>query len=53
MKNKNPDIDWKKIAGLRDILVHAYFGIDVEIVWDIIKNKIPKLKQEILKMYRP
>ena len=51
VKNKYSDIDWKKIAGLRDILVHAYFGIDVEIVWDIVKNKIPELKQEILKIY--
>ena len=38
MKNKYPDLDWKKIAGLRDILIHAYFGVDVEIVWDIVKK---------------
>ncbi len=51
VKKNIPDIDWKKIAGLRDILIHAYFGIDVEIVWDIVKNKIPELKQYILKEY--
>jgi len=45
---KYPDIEWKKIAGLRDILVHAYFGIDIEIVWDIVQNKIPELKDQIL-----
>ena len=50
IKNKKTEIDWRKIAGLRDILVHAYFGIDVDIVWDIIKNKIPKLKIEIILM---
>jgi len=43
-----PDIEWKKVAGLRDILIHAYFGIDTEIVWDVVQNKIPELKHQIL-----
>ena len=52
VKIKSPKIEWKKIAGLRDILIHEYFGIDVEIVWDIVKNKIPKLKEEVSKIFR-
>ena len=52
VKSEYPDIDWRKIAGLRDILVHAYFGIDKEIVWDVVKNKIPDLKQSILEMFK-
>lgn len=47
VKEKYPDIEWKKIAGLRDILAHEYFGVDLEVLWDIIKNKIPELKKKI------
>ena len=47
VKDKHPDIEWKKIAGLRDILAHEYFGIDVDILWDIVDNKLPELKKEI------
>ena len=46
-RRKSPDTEWKKIAGLRDILIHEYFGIDVEIVWDIIQNKLPPLEAQI------
>jgi len=47
VQKKYPTVEWKKIAGLRDILIHAYFGVDRDIVWDVVINKIPELKGQI------
>jgi len=50
IKQKYPQVEWKKIAGLRDILIHEYSAIDLEILWDIIKNKLPDFKKNISKI---
>lgn len=47
IKKKYSDIPWKEMAGFRDRLIHFYFGIKYEIVWDTIKIEIPKLKPKI------
>ena len=47
IRQKYPPVEWRKIAGLRDIVIHGYFGIDYEILWDIIQNKIPDLVVKI------
>lgn len=47
LKARYPNTDWKSIAGFRDTLIHGYFGVDLEILWDIIVNKIPLLQVEI------
>jgi len=49
-RRKLPDIEWKKVAGLRDMLAHAYFGIDNDILWDIIKNRVPYLSESVNKL---
>ncbi len=45
-KEKNPAVPWKDIAGMRSFLVHEYFEIDLDIVWDTVKIKVPELKAE-------
>lgn len=46
-RNKYPNMDWKGMAGMRDRLIHHYFGVDYEIVWDVVKNEIPTLKKQL------
>ena len=46
-KTKYPDIEWKKITALRNILAHEYFGVDHEILWDIVASKLPELKKAV------
>ena len=47
LTDKHPDIPWKDIAGMRDKLIHAYFGVNSERVWIVIKRDLPDLKRKI------
>jgi uncharacterized protein with HEPN domain len=44
IKAMHPDIEWRKVSGMRDRLIHDYFGVDYTIVWDVAANKLPDLR---------
>ena len=47
IRENHPGIPWKEMAGMRDKLIHFYFGIDYNLVWQTIKNRIPEIKKEL------
>ncbi|WP_353722338.1 DUF86 domain-containing protein [Dyadobacter sp. 676] len=47
LKSTHPEIEWRKIVAFRHFVAHEYFGIDLELVWDIVINKIPPLHETI------
>ncbi len=47
LKEKHAEIEWKKISGMRDIIIHAYFNVDIGLTWKIVKKDIPTLKVNI------
>jgi uncharacterized protein with HEPN domain len=51
-KSEHSNIEWRKIAGLRDVIVHGYFRLSLKLVWRITQNNIPELKKQITKILR-
>jgi uncharacterized protein with HEPN domain len=49
-KQTQPEIDWHRIAGFRNVLVHGYLGVDLERIWNIVENEIPALKKAVRAM---
>ncbi len=49
-RNKHPDMPWNEMAGMRDKLIHEYFGVDVKVLWKTIKKDIPPLKKSLSKI---
>ena len=50
IKKEYADVEWKEAAGFRDVLIHDYFGIDLEAVWDTVRNNIPSFKKQVVKV---
>lgn len=51
-RDAHPDIAWKRIAGMRDLLIHHYFGVKLEIVWDVIEGELTEFQTAIERMLR-
>lgn len=52
MRNRYPDVHWKGIAGMRDILVHEYWKVDIQVVWASVQKDVPMLKQAVEAMLK-
>ena len=52
VRNRYPRVPWKRMAGMRDKLIHEYFGVDLEIVWNVAKKELPPVKSSIEELVR-
>jgi uncharacterized protein with HEPN domain len=50
VRSRHTQIDWRRVTDLRNILIHQYFAVDVEIIWDIVQNKLPDLERQVRQM---
>ena len=52
LQRSHPEIPWKEMKGMRDILIHEYFGIDIKILWHASKKNLPTLKKQLKSLLR-
>jgi uncharacterized protein with HEPN domain len=52
LRDENPEIPWKQIAGMRDVIIHEYFEVSLETVWRTLKNDLPDIKSKLERMMK-
>ncbi len=52
LRDKYPNIAWREIAGMRDVLIHEYFSVDMELTWRVVKVEVPKLKRRVTRILK-
>lgn len=50
VRDRAPQIEWRKVAGLRDVIAHAYFQVDVQVVWDVLGDKLQELERVVRRL---
>jgi uncharacterized protein with HEPN domain len=50
VRERYPEVPWRRVIGLRNVVVHEYFAVDVEIVWTVVRRSLPELKEALRRM---